>query len=533
MYRPLSQTQNSQGGPARVIARLKDLHRRSDEQRFEYVKNLYKYFHRLWIAEDPTSMEEIRAIAKSDVPLVIVEVVAETLHLLPHDATSGKPDYESKHGYKILIYINRLLSILSRLCRFIGKRTKDLARKSQVLWSAIWKDIRRNHGSSVIFPYQDPDDPLPSATLKHISVLHKNVTELAVSCGESYYDENRPTTPVTNDDFRHVLIFMWLCSRSQDQFHALELFLRTASVHATSTKWKGFFQELNFDNFSKYAVRRFIHDLRYPHDVDSELGDFYRTLLLEFFSSISSNAPSKFVKEAFQNVGNVMRSVTIATQEAFCQDRDETPGGECSTMIMLAITGLSIMYEKFEITSVKEAKKFVRQPETAVMVGQALFIAFYQHQNICLQRLGDIFPLFLKSLSFLLQNRSAIEDCRLFLQHIEAAWQPTFLKLGHGIPDKTLPPGVAVNKSEINKNLAIDCWMYLRNSLLQIFGTFNDKPDLPKYRRNILLIRYCNWKELRVVRSWIGTMESIIRNVGRYLLPIRRPHFCDVGLIIY
>ncbi|KAL4246612.1 MYND-type zinc finger protein samB [Abortiporus biennis] len=80
-----------------------------------------------------------------------------------------------------------------------------------------------------------------------------------------------------------------------------------------------------------------------------------------------------------------------------------------------------------------------------------------------------------------------------------------------------------------NKRMAIEAWLYLRNSLLQIFGTFNDKPDLPIYRRHILLGAGQYISVARVVRRWIGTTGCIVKNVGGYF-PISPPNFCTIRI---
>ncbi|KAI0784719.1 hypothetical protein C8Q75DRAFT_809895 [Abortiporus biennis] len=137
--------------------------------------------------------------------------------------------------------------------------------------------------------------------------------------------------------------------------------------------------------------------------------------------------PAKFMKEALKHIGNSMRSVTVACQEALCLDQVHNCASipnQAQVLVPQAMTGLCAQCRRVELIDSEAARKFVIQPETALVVGRALICgvsAMLSDGHI--RALGDFLTNFIDAILVLL-SRPSIRDtqhCERFKKHIEAS----------------------------------------------------------------------------------------------------------------
>ncbi|KAL4253312.1 hypothetical protein ABKN59_005114 [Abortiporus biennis] len=225
--------------------------------------------------------------------------------------------------------------------------------------------------------------------------IHQNLLELAEEHAVERDDGIIQSLP---GHLPHILMCLWIYCE-----HPHWPIILLCTVDGLQfPRLQAVFEEIDSEVFAMRAIERFTTDFRdVPEGLfptDESLHQF-RSLTLKLFMVCASSYHPPFVKKAWGNIGNLMRSITIGCQEGFCLSQLHYPDGlhQAQGLVSQAMSGFGAVARWKSVDTESLARKFVSQPETVVVTGQSMVYAVRERlSESCIQQLGEMLFQFVK-----------------------------------------------------------------------------------------------------------------------------------------
>ncbi|KAL4253309.1 hypothetical protein ABKN59_005117 [Abortiporus biennis] len=484
-----------------------------DESRFQYMEFLY--LHVVNYEEDSEdnalTPDEFKALAYSEVPLVVAELATESwsnsIVVCPE---SKVPDHRDKYTRDIVRHKRHVLGALVCFMKYLNTREPVLYQSLYdwlpKIWRSTCEEVEHADDFSYIFIPKDlilEDIPSSNTTLCSeeetvsdiIDRIHVHLLEL----GDQYVGHLDLAQNTEEGYLLLVLLILWLYSCHQ--VWPMSILSRMKMSPIKLQQLRKAILEVDRECFATYAVQRFLYDLRNIPKVSRPKQDAisskWRQATLNCFTLWSSSCTSLFVKKASESIGNLMHGVTVSCQQIFCLDQHFNNGiHQVQFLATHSMCALGVICKILTINSSEVARKFVSQPETVIVTGRALIYAVDSEGNFTMGAswIGHLEVLlirFLEAVYFLVsepESKRNIKLCERFTRHVEASWLFIQEQLESIIPDD---PDMITRQ-----RMAVEVWTSLRNRIqMYMRGHFNEHPDMSKFYALASMTSYCNYRQ--------------------------------------
>ncbi|KAI0784716.1 hypothetical protein C8Q75DRAFT_809892 [Abortiporus biennis] len=451
-------------------------------------------------SEGPLTEDEFETLAFSRLPLVLAELATESwVDFIPICPNSDVPDYKDERTQLIVRRTMHIVVILCYFMTYLKPRRKDLYQRVQrwlpKIWTKFWQEIKRNDSFSYVFVdkyviagiFQDDLDEF-ARVFDNLCGIHQNLLELAEEHAVERDDGIIQELP---GHLPHILMYLWIyCEHPH-----WPLILLCTVDGLQFPRLQAVFEEIDSEVFAMRAIERFTTDFREVPEglfpTDESLHQF-RSLTLKLFMVCASSYHPPFVKKAWENIGNLMRSITIGCQEGFCLSHLHYPDGphQAQGLVSQAMSGFGAVARWKTVDTESLARKFVSQPETVVVAGQAMVYAVREQlSENCIQQLGEMLFQFVKGLRVLISKPSKRNEecCEYFIKHMEVSWIFINEQL-----EALSPRNLDLLR---RRRFAIASWKKFRTDLTETMSReLHENPDIATYYREVSLGYHCHYK---------------------------------------